>query len=58
MAIAHSNLAYALALIGDFEGADVRLATAIDLGYQNWVTLTEMIEELRAEANQPTLPPR
>jgi len=56
LAIAHSNLAYALAKTGQFDAADIRLIAAIDLGYENGATLSALIDELRAEANQPAVP--
>ena len=46
-AVAHGNLALALAMVGDFEKADGSLRTAVAGGYQNAAVIGERIATLK-----------
>ena len=49
LAVSHGNLALALAMMDDFEGAEKALKQAKALGYQNYDVVQERIDALRGE---------
>ncbi|MEJ5309942.1 MAG: tetratricopeptide repeat protein [Anaerolineae bacterium] len=58
MAVAHSNLAHAYAMVGRFEEADRALRQAVLLGYKDWQTVQEKIDNLKQMAEKTAKAPR
>ncbi len=54
MAVAHSNLAQAYAMVGRFAEAESSLKQAVLLGYKDWQTIQEKIDNLKQMAEKTT----